>query len=816
MPIEIEAPDGSVVEFPDGTDDATIERAMRQAYPTKGPDFGDVSARVDSTARIVDLPAVRAEVEPQDDAEVGGWGRLPYFLRPSEMRDGSAGEFFGGHARDAGRSVRSSLRGIGGLLDFFGEPIAQGIDKLTEPTPELSDLITGQQPQRTLPRQVRFREIGDALADAVGLSRPETAQQRVTDDIGQALSGTAASLGIGGLLNAGRNAATNPTVAQGVGDMLRAQPKLQTVSAVTGAGAAGLTREAGGGEGAQLLAGLIGGLSPAAVTSGSQAALRGGLRGGETNRQALEAAIDDFASVGATPSVGQGTGSWARQGAESLLTGAPTSGGVMRRFAERQADQIGQSLQERAEGLYRNASGERAGRAVEQGIRGEDGFVARTRQTADDLYRRLDDAIPADTRVEVGNTRQALADLNSIIEGAPSVSRFFQNARLQGIESGLTSDVTGVDAVLSRPGMRENADAYRKFLEDGAAAVADRNLKRKQLGINVGEEKVPTAAEIDADVAATLGNMVDNKLPYEALQKLRTLVGSEIEGSSLISDVPRSKWKAVYGALTRDMEGAATTPEAKRALDRANTYFKARVDRLDVLDSVIERNGGPEKVYQAVMSGTKDGGTTLRAVMQSLPKDGQRALTGAVIKRMGLANPGAQDAAGDAFSAATFLTNWNKVSPEARRALFDRHGPQFTKDMDKIARVAGSIKEGSEVFRNPSGTANRGAALTYGGSLAASILTGQTGIAATLAGTGIGANGLARAMTNPRLVKWLSRATEMPVGALPAQINVLNRIAKETGDEEVAEFAAALEQARQNEVGKAGEAADQQKQTQGQ
>jgi len=32
MPIEVEAPDGSVVEFPDGTDDATMARAMQQTY----------------------------------------------------------------------------------------------------------------------------------------------------------------------------------------------------------------------------------------------------------------------------------------------------------------------------------------------------------------------------------------------------------------------------------------------------------------------------------------------------------------------------------------------------------------------------------------------------------------------------------------------------------------------------------------------------------------------------------------------------------------------------------------------------------------
>ncbi len=73
-----------------------------------------------------------------------------------------------------------------------------------------------------------------------------------------------------------------------------------------------------------------------AALTGTQAGVRGLMRGGEAGRQKLEQAIDDFAVLGSTPSVGQGTGRWSMQGAESLLGGGPASGGVMRRFAEGQ------------------------------------------------------------------------------------------------------------------------------------------------------------------------------------------------------------------------------------------------------------------------------------------------------------------------------------------------------------------------------------------------------------------------------------------------------------------------------------------------
>jgi len=212
---------------------------------------------------------------------------------------------------------------------------------------------------------------------------------------------------------------------------------------------------------------------------------------------------------------------------------------------------------------------------------------------------------------------------------------------------------------------------------------------------------------------------------------------------------------------------------------------------------VVNRNGGPEKIFNAVMSGTRDGGTTLRAVMQSLPKEGQRAVTAAVIKRMGLATPGMQDAGGEVFSANTFLTNWNRVSPEAKCALFNRHGLGFSENMDKIARVASRLREGSRVFANPSGTANRALAYSYGAGLAG------TGAAAAFTGTvfpfvltalsGLAGNAAARAMTNPRFVTWLARTTEMPAGEVLQQVNILKGIAERTGEDELADVADSLE-----------------------
>ncbi|MBB3802060.1 hypothetical protein FHR47_002308 [Xanthomonas arboricola] len=842
------------------------------------PDFSNVQAGVDSTART---------------SAGDGW-------EPGVVRDVALG----------GRAL---LQGAGSL---FG---ALGGDAIN--TALINPIARALGAQEAQP----YREELGGLADVLGLPKAQNAGERVNADIAEALTGTGLTMGAGGLLNAGRSAvsAVAPSLRAKLAEVLSAQPVLQTVSAATGAGASGAVRESGGGSGAQLAAALAGGLAPGVAATAVPATLRGALRGGEANRQALQTAIQEFGSVGATPSVGQGTGAWSRQGVETLLGAGPTSAGVMARAAERQGEQIGAGLSDVADTLFRNPSAERAGRAIESGIRGEGGFLNTSRERANQLYGRLDELLPTDSRVGVDNVREALASLNSEIPGAPSVSRFFQNARLQGIEGALQQDAGGIEGVLSRPGMRERVAQMRQDLTEQAATrraelaqetnqqrqdlVAAAGQQREQLmaeaqlvrdrlantiearradlyrqadeqrqalyaeqqaalrenerlrSLNLSDlkpvlsdaeidarvptyaqidQRLPTAADIEAQVPAPrdieaqvpqagaiegqltpdssitdpnfgqdhierqinefLQGQVDGKLPYQALQKLRTLVGGELEGSSLLSDVPRSKWKAVYGALTRDMEAAATTPEAKQALSRANTYFNARAERIDAIDRVIDRNGGPEKIYSAVMGGVRDGGSTLRAVMQSLPEEGQKAITAAAIRRMGMANPGAQDAAGEAFSATTFLTNWNKVSPEARRALFNRYGPGFSKDIDKIARVAERIKEGGAALSNPSGTARQGAAITYWGSLAGAIMTGNAAGATGIAGAGISANLLARLMTNPTWVKWLAKSTDLPVGALPAQVNVLKRIAAENDEPDIAAAADELSNRAQN------------------
>lgn len=104
-----------------------------------------------------------------------------------------------GIKRDLGLSTRNVVEGAGDLVGIFADPLIHGWNALTGDN------------------QLTTREGWGAGLDRLGVPRAATASERVQADVGRALTGTALTMGAGTLLNAGRSAATNPTVANKVG-----------------------------------------------------------------------------------------------------------------------------------------------------------------------------------------------------------------------------------------------------------------------------------------------------------------------------------------------------------------------------------------------------------------------------------------------------------------------------------------------------------------------------------------------------------------------------------------------------------------------
>lgn len=367
--------------------------------------------------------------------------------------------------------------------------------------------------------------------------------------------------------------------------------------------------------------------------------------------------------------------------------------------------------------------------------RGVKTFMSERSKKAADLYNRAGTFLPPTTRLPLTNTQQTLNDIVRLTPGAESTTAQLVNPKIQQIATALGEDLMAAQG---------------------------------------------------------------QGLPYDAVKALRTRVGSELDTFSLSPDRPTAELKRLYSALSRDLEDAAKgNPQAAQAMKKANDYYRETGNTIDLIERVVAKNGGPERVFNAAMAGTKDGATTLRAVMNSLPKQAQRDVSAAVVRRLGRAKPGQQDDLSEVFSPETYLTNWNTLSKEARHVLFDRFGPAFSTDMEKIAKAMSAVRDSSRVGANPSGTAGAAANQTALIGLVASLASGQTGIATGIASGMATANLGARLFTNPRFVSWLAKNTNVPLSALNSQAVILSGYGKKYNEPELSEFAELLKQSQQ-------------------
>ena len=371
----------------------------------------------------------------------------------------------------------------------------------------------------------------------------------------------------------------------------------------------------------------------------------------------------------------------------------------------------------------------------------------------------------------------------------------------RAIERGITGAGGFVERFKSKA--RDLYDQVDQFMpaETPVPMKATQTFLAKMASPTKGAEA--TSALLSNPKLAAIGEALttdvqNGALPYQAVKQLRTRVGEMVANAGLVSDVPRGELKQLYGALSQDIRAQTMQdPKAFAAANRAENFYRAGMDRLDKVESVVQRAGGPEKIFQAAMSGSREGASTLHSVMQSLGTDESKMVTSAVIRRLGRANPSAQNDVGDAFSTETFLSNWNGMSPQAKQVLFNRMGPSFRNDMDQIAKVASNLRDGSQVFKNPAGTAAALGNQATGASIVLPLVMGHPGIAAGAAGV-VGATNMAgRAFTNPNFVKWLAKQTRVPAGMLPAQISVLAQAGKANDDPDLIEAAQLLQQGTQ-------------------
>jgi hypothetical protein len=415
-------------------------------------------------------------------------------LRPDAMspeRPRTAGEY----ADEAGRGVvlagRSIARGAAGIGDLVAAPLAYGINKGLD--------AAGVDPSH---HQLTGTESFDLLYGKTGLPVPESTGERYADRVGQGLGGAIGGTGIGNVITGSAN-----RVVSGVGATMAANRAAQGVGAVASGVGAQAAHEADLGPWGELAGGLAGGLVPA-IPAGLAGATRVALRGGEEGRQRVSQAIADFDSAGTTPDIGQATGSKTNQLLGAALSRTPGAGGVMARRADAQAGEIQKGVEGLASKLSPNADPAKAGVTIERGITGDGGFVDRFKAKSGELYDKLDNFLPADTRVDTSNTASALADLVAKIPGAPNLSKFFINGKVANLKGAFDADTSGPKSALNRDDVAGEAERLRNIAGDTNSGLADATAqqnaqidKENILRTSLGQKPKPyvEASKVSAD-----------------------------------------------------------------------------------------------------------------------------------------------------------------------------------------------------------------------------------------------------------------------------------------------------------------------------
>lgn len=301
-----------------------------------------------------------------------------------------------------------------------------------------------------------------------------------------------------------------------------------------------------------------------------------------------------------------------------------------------------------------------------------------------------------------------------------------------------------------------NATASR--IQEAKAVFAGNPELAQRLGLN----------NWDAIVAEAQANGVT----WPAIKQFRSSIGEAIgnleggkQGGSLSSE-NISRLKALYGALTQDMEAAARSAGdgAYTAWTRANNYYRSGAQRIErSLDQTI-RADNPERAFMAFQNLLSEGRTSsditrVRQIKASLKPDEWNDIAASIVDRLGRPSAGQQNAAGDAFSPSAFLNNWNKMDPDARRLLL----PEDARiELEKLAAVAQRVKAGN-AERNTSNTGTAGWVATL-------FLGGVTDIGTTAAVLGV-TNLSARALTSTTFLKAMNAAARGDVRTMRAIAN---------------------------------------------
>lgn len=433
---------------------------------------------------------------------------------------------------------------------------------------------------------------------------------------------------------------------------------------------------------------------------------------------------------------GQVTGSPLLQSVESTLGRMP-GGAPIRNTITTQKNNLATGVQ----GIVDNLAGGKGttpysvGTALDAGIKKG---AQDLKDAGGAIFDYVDAKIPTNLQTKLPATQSLLNAFTKIDPNAPATSGLFKDPQVMNIQKAFQSDLT-VPGTAAKPSSILGADGAPAFTTPATAATQKPGL------------------------------------PYQTIKGLITDLSQSIDWSPLNGDAVNGAKKALYGAMRNDLNASASSvsPQLEAEVKAANSNWSDTKDRLTALTNAVGGNGGAEQIFNRLVNGAKAGPSGLSNVMDVLSDSNQRLLAAGMLQKLGRSPGAMQNATGDAFDADTFFSNWGKMDPDAKDRLFGSLPQEYRKTMDTLVSNANTLKAYAKVLPNASNTAS---AAIWGISAERAITALFHGDFTTAGITAVGVpaatNLTARALTNPRVVRYLAQKTSPSkvlgaVGSIP-------------------------------------------------
>jgi hypothetical protein len=258
-------------------------------------------------------------------------------------------------------------------------------------------------------------------------------------------------------------------------------------------------------------------------------------------------------------------------------------------------------------------------------------------------------------------------------------------------------------------------------------------------------------------------NMVKGGLSFNQLQRARNHFGQVIEFAKTKPNpgFDLAELRRIYAAMTGDMKEAVRRhahvhpDRAADALDLAHMTADAFIKQNGTLQRLLNLRSD-ESVTGALLTAAQEKTGNLRMLSEvkaGLPPDDFRMIAGSLLNELGH-NPTTGE-----FSLNKFVTNWDKISKNAKQILFS---PQHLQNIEDIAGLGKHIK-GAVRESNSSHTAGvlilfdlAQDAIILGATMTAGTMSGETAVAGALATPAIiFAHWLASPAAASSMTRWL-------------------------------------------------------------